>query len=89
MLLLALWYSDGDRQCILNKAVFSPDNLIDLTTINDVPLRLEHLMPDRSDLDVGEHLLFPLRHLVDTLQNSFEDIEIQRASHLAKDKLKK
>ncbi|GAD97168.1 hypothetical protein TSTA_041500 [Paecilomyces variotii No. 5] len=50
-----LWYSDGDRQCILNKAVFSPGNLIDLTTINDVPLRLEHLMPAGSDLDMSQH----------------------------------
>jgi hypothetical protein len=64
-------------------------NLIDLTTINNVPLRLEHLMPDGSDLDVSQHLSFPLRRLVDTLQNSFESIEIQRASDLAKNKLKK
>jgi hypothetical protein len=84
-----LWYSDQDKQCILNKAVFSPGNLIDLTTINDVPLRLEHLMPAGSDLDVSQHLSFPLRRLVDTLQNGFGNIEIQRASDLAKNKLKK
>jgi hypothetical protein len=84
-----LWYSDHDRQYILNKATFSPGNLINLTTINNVPLRLEHLMPNGSDLDVSQHLSFPLRPLVKSLQNGFEHIEIQRASHLAKDKLKK
>ena len=73
----------------MNKAAFSPNNLIDLTTISDVPLRLEHLMPDGRDLDEGQRLFFPLRHLVDTLQHGFEDVEMQRASHLAKVKLKK
>ncbi|OKL58738.1 hypothetical protein UA08_06187 [Talaromyces atroroseus] len=33
-----LWYSDGVGQCILNKAAFSRDNLIDLMIINDVPI---------------------------------------------------
>lgn len=80
-----LWYSDGVRQCILNKAAFSRDNLIDLTTINDVPLRLEHLMPG-SDLDAGQHISFPLRLLVGTLQQGFPEVEIQRATQLAKDK---
>ena len=83
-----LWYSDGVRQCILNKAAFSRDNLIDLTTINDAPLRLEHLMPG-SDLGASQHLAFPLRLLVETLQKGFRHVEIQRASQLAKDKLKK
>ncbi|EED14672.1 hypothetical protein TSTA_041500 [Talaromyces stipitatus ATCC 10500] len=35
-----LWYSDDDKQCILNKAVFLPGNLIDLTTIQDVPFEV-------------------------------------------------
>jgi len=65
-----LWYSDGVRQCILDKAAFSRDNPIDLTTINDVPLRLEHLMLG-SDLDVSQHLSFPVRLLVETLQKGF------------------
>jgi hypothetical protein len=73
----------------LNKAAFSPGNLIDLTTINDVPLRLEHLIPAGSDFDMSQHLSFPLTRLVDTLQNGFGDVEIERASHLAEDKKKK
>ncbi|KAI7969098.1 hypothetical protein EIK77_006003 [Talaromyces pinophilus] len=84
-----LWYSDGDRQCILNDAAFSPGKLIDLTTIQDIPLRLDYLMPSGSDFDLSQPLLFPLRHLVHTLQNGFEDIEIQRASKLAKEEHKK
>lgn len=84
-----LWYSDGDTQCILNKAAFSPGNLIDLTTINDVPLRLEHLVPAGSNFDISQHLSFPLGCLVDTLQNGIGNIEIQRVSDLAKNKLKK
>lgn len=83
-----LWYSGGVRQRILNKAAFSRDNLIDLTTINDVPLRLEHLMPG-SDLDASQRLSFPLRLLVETLQKGFRHVEMQRAGQLAKDKLKK
>ena len=83
-----LWYSDGIRQCILNKAAFSQENLIDLTTINDVPLRLEHPMPG-SESDASQHLLFPLRLLVETLQKGFRHAEIQRAGQLARDKLKK
>ncbi|KAH8697893.1 hypothetical protein BGW36DRAFT_397510 [Talaromyces proteolyticus] len=67
-----LWYSDGYRQCILDKGMFSPDNMIDLTTIEDIPLRLKHLM-----------------RLVHTLQNGFENVEISRASDLAKYKQKK
>lgn len=82
-----LWYSDGVRQRILDKAAFSRDNPIDLTKINDVPLRLEHLMLG-SDLDVSQHLSFPLRLLVETMQKGFRHVEIQRASQLAKDKLK-
>lgn len=86
-----LWYSDGDRQCILNEAAFSPGKLIDLTTsgIQDIPLRLDYLMPSGSDFDMSQPLLFPLRHLVHTLQNGLEDIEIQRASNLAKEEHKK
>ncbi|OKL55671.1 hypothetical protein UA08_09025 [Talaromyces atroroseus] len=84
-----LWYSDGNRQCILNKAVFAPGNLIDLATIKDIPLRLSGLMPGREHLDRDEPLFFPLRELVNTLQNGFEDVEIQRASDLAENKKKK
>lgn len=83
------WYSDGDRQCVLNQAEFSPNSLIDPTTIQDVPLRLDYLIPDGSDLDTGEPLLFPLQHLVRTLQNGFEDIEIDRAQLLAREEMKK
>ncbi|KAF3389684.1 hypothetical protein DPV78_011667 [Talaromyces pinophilus] len=84
-----LCYSKGDNQCLLNKAAFSPDNLIDLTTIQDVPLRLDHLMPDGSDLDMSQPLLFPLRRLVQTLQNGFDDIESDRVDDLAENALKK
>lgn len=84
-----LRYSDGDDQCLLNKAAFSPNNLIDLTTIQDVPLRLDHLMPDGSDLDMSQPLLFPLERLVQTLQNGFDDIESDRADDLAENALKK
>jgi hypothetical protein len=84
-----LWYSDHDEQCILNKAAFSQDNKINLTTVQDIPLRLEHLMPAGSRLDVTQPLLFPLRRLVDTLQNGFEHVEIQRASDLAQNAQKK
>ena len=88
-LVVYLWYSDGDKQCILNEAAFSSGKLIDLTTIQDIPLRLDYLMPSGSDFDMSQPLLFPLRHLVHTLQNGFEDIEIQRASKLAKEEHKK
>lgn len=73
----------------MNKAAFSPDNLIDLATIHDVPLRLEHLMPAGSDFDVSQRLSFPLTLLVDTLQNGFEDIEIDRANLIAEKEKKK
>lgn len=82
-----LLYSDGDSQCILEKAAFSPNNLIDLTTIQDIPLRLDYLVPDGSDL--CQPLLFPLRRLVHTLQNDFEDIESDRVDDLAENELKK
>lgn len=86
-----LWYSDHDRRCIMNKATFSPGNLVDLTTIQDYPLRLEHLMPNGSDLDADQHLhvSFPMRRLVDTLQSGLEDVEIERASDLAHEEKKK
>jgi hypothetical protein len=79
-----LWYSDHDRRCIMNKATFSPGNLIDLTTIQDYPLRMGHLMPNGSDEDAGEHLRlsFPMRHLVGTLQKDLQKVEIDRASDL-------
>lgn len=83
-----LLYSDGDNQCILNKAVFSPNNLIDLTTIQDVPLRLDYLI-DGSDLDMSQPLLFPLRRLIHRLQNGFEDIESDRADDLAENELRR
>lgn len=84
-----LWYSDGDQQCILNKAAFSPDNLIDIKFINDVPLRMELLLPNGSDSAVSQQLSFPLKDLVNILQRGFGKVEIQRARHLAKNKLKK
>lgn len=86
-----LWYSDHDRRCIMKKATFSPGNLIDITTIQDYPLRLEHLMPNGGDLDADQHphLSFPMRCLVDSLQSGFEDVEVERASELADDKKKK
>lgn len=83
-----LWYSDGDRQYILSEAAFSPSKLIDLTTVQDVPLRMDYLMPDGSVFDMSEPLLFPLRQLVDKLQNGLGNVEIDRAGFLA-DKVKK
>lgn len=83
-----LCYSKGDNQCLLNKAAFSPDNLIDLTTIQDVPLRLDHLMPDGIDLDMSQPLVFLLRRLVQILQNGFDDIESDRVDDLAENALK-
>lgn len=86
-LFVHLWYSDGNRQCILDGAKFSPDNLIDLTTVEDVPLPLGHLIPDVTDrdLDPSQRVIIPLRRLVDTLQHGFEDIEWERACDLAWD----
>ena len=86
-----LWYSDHDRRCIMNKATFSPDNLIDLTTIQDYSLRMEHLRPNGGDVDVSEHLRlsFPMRHLVNTLQRGLQKVEIDRASDLADEEKKK
>lgn len=84
-----LCYSDGNNQCLLNKAEFSPNTLIGLTTIQDVPLRLDHLIPNGNHLGMSQPLLFPLRRLVHTLQNGLEDIEIDRASALAKNERKK
>jgi hypothetical protein len=81
-------YSDDDSQCILNKAAFSPNNLIELATIQDVPLRLGYLISKGSDLDMSQSLLFLLRCLVDTLQNGFEDIESDTADDLAENELK-
>lgn len=83
-----LYYSDGDNQCNLNKAAFSPNNLIDLTTIQDVPLKLDHLITEGSSLDMSQPLLFPLRCLVHTLQNGFEGIEIFRANNLLDNELR-
>lgn len=74
---------------IMNKVAFSPDNNIDLTTIEDVPLRLKHLMPAGSDLDVAQSLSFPWRRLVDKLQNGFKHVEMQRASDSAQNEQKK
>ncbi|EED14847.1 hypothetical protein TSTA_043220 [Talaromyces stipitatus ATCC 10500] len=50
------WYRsrkirDEDKQCILNEVAFLPGKLIDLTNIQDAPLRLDYLMPDGSDFD--------------------------------------
>lgn len=86
-----LWYSDHDRRCTMNKATFSPGNLIDLTTIQDYPLTMGHLMPKGSDVDAGEHLRlsFPMRHLVNTLQRGLRKVEIDRASDLADEEKKK
>lgn len=67
----------------------SPKNLIYLTTIQDVPLRLDYLIPDGSDLDMSQPLLFSLQRLVYTLQNGFEDIESDRADDLADNELEK
>lgn len=78
-----LWYSDGDKQCILNNAAFSATNLISLDTIHDdVPLRLDYLMPTGSTNDI-EPLFFPLKKLVDTLQHGFPAVEIERAQRSA------
>lgn len=41
-----------------------------------------------SDLGTSQHLSFPLRLLVETLQKGFRQVEIQRAGQLAKDMLK-
>ncbi|KAH8692373.1 hypothetical protein BGW36DRAFT_363365 [Talaromyces proteolyticus] len=84
-----LCYNDGDNHCILDKAAFSPGRLIDLTTIEDIPLRLGHLMPDGGHLDEDRRLLFPLKNLVDTLQHGFENTEIDRVNDLATDIKKK
>lgn len=73
----------------MNKAAFLPNNLINLTTIQDIPLRLDYLIPDGSDLDMSQPLLFTLSCLVHILQNGFEDIEIDRADDLAKNELEK
>lgn len=83
-----LWYSDDDRQCIY-EAAFSPDKLIDTTNIVDVSLRMEHLMPDGSDSDIDQPLLFPLSDLVHLLQNGFETLERERANNLANIERKK
>lgn len=83
-----LWYSDGDRQCVLNKARFSPDSPIDLETIEDVPLRLEHLVAEGSSLSEPQPCLFPLKRLVEKLQRGFEEIQIERAKLLAREKKK-
>ena len=79
-----LWYSDGNRQCILDGAKFSPDNLIDPTTVDDVPLPLGHLMPDMTDcdLDTSPRVMIPLRRLVHSLQLGFAAIERSRACDL-------
>lgn len=79
-----LWYSDSDKQCVLNNAAFSLGNLISLGAIHDVPLRLDSLMPVGST-DDNEPLFFPLRKLVATLQRGFRFIEKERASKLAHD----
>lgn len=84
-----LWYSDGDRQCILDKAAFSPDNPIDLTMVEDVPLRLECLIPDGSSLGHYRPLSFPLKRLVEKLQRGFEEIQIDRAKVLARETKKR
>lgn len=68
-----LWYSDGDRQCVLDKAGFSPDSPIDLEMIEDVPLRLKHLATDGSSLSEPQPSLFPLKRLVEKLQRGFEE----------------
>lgn len=79
-----LWYSDGDRQCILDGAVFSSDNWMDIETIDDVYLRLKHLLPAGSRSGHGDEcILFPLKQLVDTLQGDFGSVELDRASDLA------
>jgi hypothetical protein len=83
-----LWYSDDDRQCIFYKNAFSPSRLIDLSTIEDVPLRLEHLMPGDSNTRQNL-LLFPLNILVSTSQKGLEDVETQRASDLTRDRQKR
>lgn len=80
-----LWYSDGVKQSILEKATFSPDNLIDPTTVEDVPLRLEYLLPDLNPSDEHQRILFPLQRLVRKLQSGFTNIEIHRAGLLAKE----
>lgn len=83
-----LWYSNGVRQCTMNKALFSPDIWIDPATVEDIPLRLEYLMPNGSSLDGDEPLLFPLKNLVETLQRRFEPVEDQRVGDLVKEKKK-
>lgn len=81
-----LWYSDGLRQCIMDKALFSPDIWIDPATVEDVPLRLEYLMPNESSLNGDEPLLFPLKNLVETLQRGYQPVEDQRVGDLVKEK---
>ncbi|PCH08374.1 Hypothetical protein PENO1_007020 [Penicillium occitanis (nom. inval.)] len=83
-----LLYSDGDRQCVLDKAGFSPDSPIDLEMIEGVPLRLKHLAADGSSLSEHQPSLFPLKRLVEKLQRGFEEIQIERAKLLARDKKK-
>lgn len=81
-----LWYSDGDRQCVLDKATFSPESPIDLTMIEDVPLRLDYLVSDGNSLSEPGPFLFPLKRLVEKLQRGFEEIQIERAKLLAREK---
>ena len=83
-----LWYSDGDRQCVLDKAGFSPDSPIDLEMIENVRLRLKHLAADGSSLTEPQPSLFPWKRLVEKLQRGFEEIQIERAKLLARDKKK-
>jgi hypothetical protein len=79
------WYKDGVRQRAF-EANFSPTHLISLDIIEDFPLRTDYLIPGAN---TNEQLLFPLRYLVSKLQDSFPNLEMKRASKLAKEERKR
>lgn len=57
--------------------------------IEDVPLRLAYLVPDGNSLSQHRPSLFPLKRLVEKLQRGFEEIQIDRAKVLTREKKKK